>query len=91
MKLTVSRIGATSLSGEPRTIDGPDYSGTLVFKKPGVLERTYFPYTTGWRHVFRIRFPATTNGAPAIAPDAGVAALRFSGPLGNLELDWVLR
>lgn len=60
-------------------------------KKPGVLERTYFPYTSSWRHVFRLRFPATSGDHPTIAPDASVAALRFSGPLGNLELDWTLR
>jgi hypothetical protein len=63
----------------------------LPIKKPGVLERTYFPYTSGWRQVFRIRFPADSGGAKTIAEDAGIAALRFSGPLGNLELDWALR
>ena len=63
----------------------------LAIKKPGVLERTYFPYTSSWRQVFRIRFPAASGGAPTIAPDAGIAALRFSGPLGNLELDWTVR
>ncbi|MCB8839640.1 autotransporter assembly complex protein TamA [Aurantimonas sp. VKM B-3413] len=33
----ISRIGATTLADSPRPIDGPDYSGSLVFKKPGVL------------------------------------------------------
>lgn len=60
-------------------------------KKPGVLERTYFPYTTVWRLAYRIRFPATTAAGATIAPDASLAALRFSGPLGNLELHWPLR
>lgn len=63
----------------------------LPIKKPGVLERTYFPYTSPFRQVFRIRFPASSGGAPTIGADAGIAALRFSGPLGNLELDWALR
>lgn len=63
----------------------------IPIKKPGVLERTYFPYTTTWRLVYRVRFPATTAAGPAIAPDANLAALRFSGPLGNLELHWVLK
>jgi hypothetical protein len=61
----------------------------LRIKKPGVLERSYFPYTTVWRHVFRLRFPAQAAGAPTIAPDTGLVALRFSGPLGNLELHWM--
>lgn len=60
----------------------------LPIKKPGVLERTYFPFTTPWRMAFRLRFPAQSAGGPTIAPDASVVALRFSGPLGNLELPW---
>jgi len=63
----------------------------IPIKKPGVLEKTYFPYTNGWRQSFRIRFPAKSGDSPTIAPDAALAALRFSGPLGNLELVWVLR
>ena len=34
---SVSRIGATAVSGEARPTDGFDYSTSLVFKKPGVL------------------------------------------------------
>lgn len=63
----------------------------IPIKKPGVLERTYFPYTTSWRMVYRVRFPASTPAGPTIAPDATLAALRFSGPLGNLELHWSLK
>ncbi len=63
----------------------------IPIKKPGVLEKTYFPYTTVWRHAFRLRFPAETSAGPTIAPDAGLAALRFSGPLGNLELHWAFK
>jgi hypothetical protein len=63
----------------------------LSIKRPGALERTYFPYTTNWRTVYRLRFPATTAAGASIAPDATLAALRFSGPLGNLELRWALK
>ena len=34
---SISRIGATAVSDAPRPISGPDYSSSLVFKKPGVL------------------------------------------------------
>jgi hypothetical protein len=61
----------------------------IPLRKPGVLERTYFPYTSVWRQAFRIRFPTKTADGPTIAPDAGLVALRFSGPLGNLELHWL--
>lgn len=60
----------------------------IAIRKPGLLERTYFPYTNGWRQTFRLRFPAKTENGPSIADDANLVVLRFSGPLGNLELTW---
>ena len=63
----------------------------VPIRKPGVLERTYFPYTTTWRTVYRLRFPVANGGSPALAPDATMAGLRFSGPLGSLELRWSLQ
>ena len=62
----------------------------IPIKKPGVLEKTYFPYTNVWRYTFRIRFPTATPSGPTLSPDASVVFLRFSGPLGNLELPWVV-
>jgi hypothetical protein len=57
--------------------------------KPGALERTYFPYTTPFRQVFRIRFPRVSHdGRPTIAPDARWIGLRFAGAEGNEELRW---
>jgi hypothetical protein len=57
--------------------------------KPSALERTYFPYTTVYRQVFRIRFPrATPDGRPTIAPTAKWLGLRFAGAQGNEELHW---
>lgn len=59
--------------------------------RPGPLERRYFPYTTVWRNVFRIKFPTTTpSGQPTIAPDARWFGLRFAGAEGNEELRWDL-
>jgi len=58
--------------------------------KPGPVERTYFPYASVWRKVFRIRFPVATPTGPSIAPDARQVALRFVGPLGVEELHWAL-
>ncbi|HEY3819529.1 MAG TPA: hypothetical protein VGL81_20305 [Polyangiaceae bacterium] len=57
--------------------------------KPGPLERRYFPYTTVWRHVFRIRFPRHMgDGRPSISPSALWFGLRFAGAEGNEELHW---
>lgn len=57
--------------------------------RPGPLEKRYFPYTTVWRNVFRIKFPTTTpSGQPTIAPDARWFGLRFAGAEGNEELHW---
>ncbi|MGD0675642.1 MAG: hypothetical protein ABSC94_09505 [Polyangiaceae bacterium] len=59
--------------------------------KPGPLESRYFPYTTVWRHAFRIRFPSVTaDGRPTIAAGAKWFGLRFAGAEGNAELVWML-
>ena len=59
--------------------------------KPGALERAYFPYTSVWRQVFRIRFPATSPSGDTIAKDANYVGLRFAGAQGSEELHWDLR
>jgi hypothetical protein len=57
--------------------------------KPGPLEYRYFPFTTVWRRVFRIRFPRQTgDGRPTIAYGAQWFGLRFAGAEGNEELRW---
>lgn len=60
-----------------------------LISRPGPLEIRYFPYTTVWRHVFRIKFPTTTpDGRSTIASDARWFGLRFAGAEGNEELRW---
>ncbi len=60
-----------------------------LISRPGPLEIRYFPYTTVWRHVFRIKFPTTTpDGRSTIAPEARWFGLRFAGAEGNEELRW---
>jgi hypothetical protein len=57
--------------------------------KPGALERQYFPYTTGFRNVFRISFPRSTpDGRTTISGNARWFGLRFAGAEGNQELRW---
>lgn len=57
--------------------------------RPGPLERRYFPYSTIWRNIFRIKFPTTTPGGQStIAADARWFGLRFAGAEGNQELRW---
>ncbi len=63
-------------------------------RQPGALERTYFPYTTVWRQVYRIRFPTRVgahNGAdpePIINSRSRSFTLRFAGPIGQVDLTW---
>ena len=61
-------------------------------QRPGPLERRYFPYTTPFRQVFRIKFPrvAGDGKSPTISPTAGWLGLRFAGAEGNQELRWAL-
>jgi hypothetical protein len=57
--------------------------------KPGPLEQVYFPYTSVWRHAFRVRFPRHAgDGRPTIARDAAWFGLLFAGAEGNGELVW---
>lgn len=63
----------------------------IAIRKPGAIEKTYFPYTSAWRRVFRIRFPVSTSeGHPTISKSARWFGLRFAGAQGNQELHWDL-
>ena len=60
-------------------------------KRPGAIERTYFPYTTPWRRAYRVRFPmARADGRPTISQNAQWFGLRFAGAQGNQQLVWLL-
>ncbi len=61
-------------------------------KRPGAIERTYFPYTNPWRRAYRIRFPShRADGRPTISNGARWLGLRFAGAQGNQELVWQIR
>jgi hypothetical protein len=63
-----------------------------LIARPGPLEIRYFPYTTVFRNVFRIRFPTTTpDGRATISPNARWFGLRFAGAEGNEELRWEIQ
>ncbi len=63
----------------------------VAIKRPNAIEKTYYPYITGFHLAFRIKFPVTkTNGRPTISPDAEWVGLRFAGAQGNSELKWVI-
>lgn len=62
-------------------------------RRPGALERTYFPHTNVWRQAYRIRFPKRVRvpgqGDVEILDDTTRRfILRFSGPLGHADLVW---
>jgi hypothetical protein len=60
-----------------------------LVSRPGPLEIRYFPYSTVWRHVFRIKFPTTTaDGRTTVSSSAKWFGLRFAGAEGNEELRW---
>ncbi len=60
-----------------------------LIARPGPLEIRYFPYSTVWRNVFRIKFPTTTpDGRATISASARWFGLRFAGAEGNEELRW---
>jgi hypothetical protein len=60
-----------------------------TIRRPGAIERTYFPYTSPWRSAFRIHFPRTrADGRPTISTSARWFGLRFAGAQGNQALVW---
>jgi hypothetical protein len=60
-----------------------------AIKDPGAIELTYFPYTSPWRRVYRLRFPVSrSDGQPTISRTARWFGLRFTGPQGHDELIW---
>ena len=60
-------------------------------RRPGAIERTYFPYTTPWRSTHRIRFPVRTlDGRRTVSDQARWMGLRFAGAQGNQELIWMI-
>jgi hypothetical protein len=62
-----------------------------LVRKPGAIEKTYFPYTSVWRTAHRIKFPVRRkDGTLSIARDAQWFGLRFTGAQGNSQLLWQL-
>jgi hypothetical protein len=62
-----------------------------LIRRPGPIELTYYPYTTPWRTIHRVRFPVLTlDGRRTISPKARWLGLRFAGPQGNHRLLWTL-
>jgi hypothetical protein len=62
-----------------------------LVRKPGAIEKTYFPYTSPWRTVHHIKFPVRRkDGTLSIASDARWFGLRFTGAQGNSQLVWEL-
>ncbi len=61
-------------------------------KRPGAIERTYFPYTSPWRSAYRISFAKfRADGRPTISPRAQWFGLRFAGAQGHQALVWDLK
>lgn len=66
-------------------------SEIIEIKRPGAMEQTYFPYTSPFRHAYRVTFPVKrADGTTTILPKARWFGLRFAGPQGNDELVWRL-
>ncbi len=58
-------------------------------RRPGPAERAYFPSVTPFRQAFRVAFPARRDdGTPSIPEDARQVRLRFTGPMGRVDLVW---
>jgi hypothetical protein len=66
---------------------------TWPVKTPLAQEAAFYPYVGGLDQAFQtlvvFRFPAHfPDGTPTLSPDARTFTLRFSGPLGTVDLVW---
>lgn len=61
-----------------------------LIRRPTILEKTYFPFTTIYRQTYRIRFPVEALGRRTISEKARWFGLRFAGVQGSSELKWEL-
>ncbi|MFW6197670.1 MAG: bactofilin family protein [Myxococcota bacterium] len=58
-------------------------------RKPNAAERVYFESINPFRQAFRLVFPAQrSDGSPSIPPGADEMVLRFTGALGQVDLEW---
>lgn len=62
-------------------------------RRPSAFDQEFFPYVTPWRSVFRVYFPTRARVASGdeyevLGPGTRYFVLRFSGPLGTLDLRW---
>lgn len=61
-------------------------------RRPTPAERTYFPSMTPFRQAFRVVFPVKhEDGYPTVPPEARFVTLRFTGPEGQVNLQWDFR
>ncbi|RLB46675.1 MAG: hypothetical protein DRJ42_27150 [Deltaproteobacteria bacterium] len=60
-----------------------------LLHRPGANIAAYYPSVTTFRHAFRIVFPSHREDGTAVIPDnARFVILRFTGPLGTVDLKW---
>jgi hypothetical protein len=60
-----------------------------VVKLPDAYEQAFFPARTPFTKTYAVRFVVPAEGESAFAgPKTGVLTLRFSSPIGRVELEW---
>ncbi len=56
------------------------------------VEMEFYPYATIFSRGWLIRFPKTlADGTPLVGPDTKMLTLRFAGPMGGIDLVWILK
>jgi hypothetical protein len=61
-------------------------------RRPDERSLVFFPYVTVFARTYSVRFPVlASDGNPIVGPGRRSFTLRFSGPLGALDLAWIVR
>jgi hypothetical protein len=90
-------VWSITLADDQRRVVAPLERQALGEKPPTMFAffgdgNAYFvdgsPFTRGWRLRFPVTFP---DGTPLLRPDTKRITVRFAGPLGSDQVEWVAR
>jgi hypothetical protein len=72
-----------------REVTAKDVQATTARRE---LEMEFYPYANMFSRGWSIRFPKTlADGTPLVQPNAKSLTMRFAGPMGTIDLVWLLQ
>jgi hypothetical protein len=86
-KKSIWRLALVDDTG--REVTAKDVLATTARRE---LEMEFYPYANIFSRGWTLRFPKTlADGTPLVRPDTKSVTLRFAGPMGVIDLVWLLK